>query len=118
PILGNRQVGCIIVDEVDSMLLDKGENSLYLSHEIPDLNFLKALYMNIWLAIHSSDVDVLEGTESGIDKVEAYIRTSIESDDIKIPLHLHSFVLGKLRTLILNAHTARTMEVDDPYYID
>jgi hypothetical protein len=32
-----RATGCLIVDELDSTLLDKGENTLYLSHNIPEL---------------------------------------------------------------------------------
>lgn len=47
-ITTGRRVECFIVDEVDSMLLDKGDATLYLSHEIPELDHLKSLFVNIW----------------------------------------------------------------------
>ena len=68
------------------MLLDKGESSLYLSYEIPDLNFLKALYIEIWIAVHG--VGVQNGTETEIDLVHEFIRGRIETESIKIPVSL------------------------------
>ncbi|XP_055382773.1 uncharacterized protein LOC129612941 [Condylostylus longicornis] len=47
-ILGDRARENIIVDEVDSMLLDKGNNMLYLSHDMPDFDKLESVYVYIW----------------------------------------------------------------------
>ena len=41
----------IIVDEVDSMLLDKGNCVLYLSHQPPLLDTLESVYVYIWQLI-------------------------------------------------------------------
>ncbi|CAF1284291.1 unnamed protein product, partial [Didymodactylos carnosus] len=38
----------IIIDEVDSMLLDKGNSVLYLSHQPPFLDTLESVYVLIW----------------------------------------------------------------------
>ncbi|KFB35144.1 AGAP011982-PA-like protein [Anopheles sinensis] len=41
-ILGDRDFANVIVDEVDSMLVDKGNNMLYLSHDIPWMDKLES----------------------------------------------------------------------------
>uniref|UniRef100_A0A182UX31 Uncharacterized protein n=1 Tax=Anopheles merus TaxID=30066 RepID=A0A182UX31_ANOME len=56
-ILGDRDFSCVIVDEVDSMLVDKGNNMLYLSHDIPGMDKLESVYVFIWQAINSSPGD-------------------------------------------------------------
>lgn len=53
-ILGSRKRETIIIDEVDSMLLDKGNNTLYLSHEIAGLEKLRSIYVFIWNRINGA----------------------------------------------------------------
>lgn len=38
----------ILVDEVDSLLLDKGNNILYLSQDLPDLDEIENIFILIW----------------------------------------------------------------------
>ena len=52
-ILKHRKIGIVIIDEVDSMLLDKGQNILYLSHKIPLLDTLEQVLVYIWNFINS-----------------------------------------------------------------
>ena len=54
-VLGSRSPGnsCVIVDEVDSMVIDKGENMLYLSHSIAGLEVLEPIYVWIWNLVNS-----------------------------------------------------------------
>ncbi|XP_059352795.1 uncharacterized protein LOC130698188 [Daphnia carinata] len=47
-IRGDRVFSYIIIDEVDCMLLDRGNNTLYLSHDIPGMDTLESLYVFIW----------------------------------------------------------------------
>lgn len=53
-ILGDCTFETVIIDEVDSMLLDKGANILYLSHPIPGLDNLESLFVHVWKFISSS----------------------------------------------------------------
>uniref|UniRef100_A0A914PQY5 Chloroplast protein-transporting ATPase n=1 Tax=Panagrolaimus davidi TaxID=227884 RepID=A0A914PQY5_9BILA len=47
-VLNGWSYDVVIVDEVDSMLLDNGFNTLYLAHEIPELNLLQPALTKIW----------------------------------------------------------------------
>ncbi|CAF3929331.1 unnamed protein product [Rotaria magnacalcarata] len=51
-ILGKRNFENVIVDEVDSMLLDNGNNMLYLSHDIPNMERLQSLFIFIWRSVN------------------------------------------------------------------
>ncbi|EFN87608.1 Protein translocase subunit secA [Harpegnathos saltator] len=53
-ILADRSFENVIMDEVDSMLLDKGNNMLYLSHDLPCLDKLESVYVYIWQLINRS----------------------------------------------------------------
>lgn len=54
-LLGQRRQCCVIIDEVDCMLLDRGTNMLYLAHVIPGLETLEALFVHIWLRVNMPD---------------------------------------------------------------
>ena len=81
--IGSRQVGTLIVDEVDSMLLDKGHNILYLSHVIPGMDALEPLYVYIWNLAHAKDIS---GSTDDIalikEAVECALYPVLRRDDI------------------------------------
>eukprot|EP00112_Aurelia_sp_Birch-Aquarium-sp1_P011667 Seg2454.7 transcript_id=Seg2454.7/GoldUCD/mRNA.D3Y31 product="Protein translocase subunit SecA" protein_id=Seg2454.7/GoldUCD/D3Y31 len=88
-VLGRRQIDVLAVDEVDSMLLDKAENVLYLSHEIPDLQALEPVFVFIWSFVHGKG---LLGTEDDFGLVQAAIMNaiygSIRREDLREKLYL------------------------------
>ena len=59
--IASREIGYVIVDEVDSMLIDKGSSVLYLSHQIAGMDALEPLYVFMWRIAHSKlDEDIAE----------------------------------------------------------
>ncbi|XP_045023302.1 uncharacterized protein LOC123467404 [Daphnia magna] len=55
-IRGDRTMDLVLIDEVDCMLLDRGNNVLYLSHDIPGMEMLESLYVFIWEKMRSSSI--------------------------------------------------------------
>uniref|UniRef100_A0A914P1S2 Chloroplast protein-transporting ATPase n=1 Tax=Panagrolaimus davidi TaxID=227884 RepID=A0A914P1S2_9BILA len=51
-VLNGWSYDVVIVDEVDSMLLDNGFNTLYLAHEIPELKLLQPVLTKIWQLVN------------------------------------------------------------------
>jgi len=56
--MSNRNSKCLIVDEVDSMLLDKAENMLYLSHNFNELKHLRSIFALIWNFVNGKEFNV------------------------------------------------------------
>uniref|UniRef100_A0A7E4ZVN0 Chloroplast protein-transporting ATPase n=1 Tax=Panagrellus redivivus TaxID=6233 RepID=A0A7E4ZVN0_PANRE len=77
-ILGerDRSNSCVIVDEVDSMLLDNGNNMLYLSHTIPGMDLLEPLFVHLERIIWSPNEDDDDDKALATD----FIRNEILSD--------------------------------------
>ena len=81
---GKRGFDTIVVDEVDSMLLDKAENVLYLSHDISDFDALEPLFVYIWSFVHGKD---LAGTDEDVELVRGALMNAmygtIRKDDLE-----------------------------------
>ena len=115
-----RDAKSIIVDEVDSMLLDKGDNVLYLSHSISDLRYLRRLYIEIWSAVHGSDYEEMD-SNIAILKVVEYLRNRLDSVDltfnIPVPDFLKEFIEMRLTLWVKSAFIAKYMKEKDQYVI-
>jgi preprotein translocase subunit SecA len=76
----------VIIDEVDSMLLDKGNNVLYLSHECGGLDTIESLFLYIWKKINLSAI-FFEKTLTIKDIKESVRREmdpTIDKEDLKL----------------------------------
>lgn len=87
-ILGDRNFQNIIVDEVDSMLLDKGNTVLYLSHDMASLSKIESVYIYIWQWINRpamSDEDLFNvfSTKAIKDAVLNDLYSFIKKEDLK-----------------------------------
>lgn len=110
-----RNADVVVVDEVDSMLLDKGDNILYLSHNIPELKLLSPLLLEIWQAVHAPDVQF--GLPQDIIQVVMYIKCRIRDDAITFPNYLQKFVKARLPIWVKNAFIAKNIEEKDAYIV-
>ena len=112
---------CLIVDEVDSMFLDKGQHMLYLSHETAALKHLETLFIMIWSAVLS----VSEESENQklpvgevICQLALKLSVLIDNGTISVPQYLTDFCKKKLKSWVKSAYEARLMNANDQFIID
>ena len=112
---------CLIVDEVDSMFLDKGQHMLYLSHETAALKHLETLFIMIWSAVLS----VSEESENQklpvgevICQLALKLSVLIDNGTISVPEYLTDFCKKKLKSWVESAYEARFMDANDQFIID
>ena len=112
---------CLIVDEVDSMFLDKGQHMLYLSHETAALKHLETLFIMIWSAVLS----VSEESENQklpvgevIHQLALKLSVLIDNETISVPEYLTDFCKKKLKSWVESAYEARLMDANDQFIID
>ncbi|EFX74278.1 hypothetical protein DAPPUDRAFT_57380, partial [Daphnia pulex] len=111
-IRGDRPTVYALIDEVDCMLLDRGNNMLYLSHDIPGMEMLETLYVFIWERISDTSAEMIKSAvlyDLYVVKRERRIR---------IPSHLLDFVDRHLETWLDNARRAMELKRDENYVID
>ena len=99
------------------MLLDKGENILYLSHKIPEMDDLTQVFVEIWNAVHAPDVAMSD--ENAQAKVYRYMKLRLEEGEIVIPKCLESYVHRHLLAWTRNAFRAKNLvTTKDSYKVD
>ncbi|KAM4536934.1 uncharacterized protein PAE49_021355 [Odontesthes bonariensis] len=127
-IFGKRKFQCAIVDEVDSLMLDKGHHVVYLSSEMPALRHLNPLLAFIWATVNQFEGDIKYPDKSSrVKAAEKKIRAALrftpcdlnDSDSLcYIPGFLSDLVQSKLKVWIENAFHAQTMETGQEYVLE
>lgn len=105
----------LIVDEVDNMVIDNAEKTLYISHSITDMRYLREVFIKIWFAVNGRHEQYY--SEENVDKIYEYIQKLLEDEELEVPATLRKFVDRELKTWITNAYSAKYMEDNDSYII-
>jgi len=96
---------CLIIDEVDSMWVDNIANTLYISHQITDLRYLKDCFVFIWQAVN--EPGTTKKTKENMNSVHTYVKMMIDEGHINYPHHLQKFIERRLPVWIENAYVAK-----------
>jgi hypothetical protein len=110
---------CLIVDEVDSMCLDKARNVLYLSHEMDCLKWLESLFIIIWASVLRVDLgNLVDGNlEEQIKDISEYVSKSLNDNGIRVPSYLEKYVRYKTSRWVESAFQARMMQENDHFIL-
>ena len=124
-----NSISSVIVDEVDSMLLDKANMVLYLSHNIDTLKSLERIFVSIWQTINQSIFDQISRTTGSDDLIELVSNSILEQIDSKmidIPeydsnncdyINMKSFIKRRMPIWIRSAFHVKDMVPNDTYII-
>ncbi|KAM9424386.1 uncharacterized protein KZ484_001109 [Pholidichthys leucotaenia] len=125
-VFGQRKFQCAIVDEVDSLMLDKGNHAVYLGSNMPALQHLNPLLAFIWATVNQcskmcSDKDsVLRAAEEEVKHKLHFTPCELSQAKSRcyIPGFCSDLVQAKLKIWIENAYKAKTMTKDHEYIIE
>ena len=108
-VLGNRTRAAVIVGEVDNMVLDNGNNMLYLSHDVVGLNLLNSLLIFIHKQIY---LPIFSGIKTDLESMRA------QFDDKRIKQAVLKDICGQITLndlMKLKSHQMTTKHVEDFY---
>jgi len=117
----------IIIDEVDSPLLDKASTVLYLSHDVASLSTaaMKNIFIEIWHAVNQPECALVQAdNEKAIDDLADALKNSLkERGIIEAPENkedyaaLMQFIDLRMSNWVKSAISAKSHKVDDNYVI-
>ncbi|CAF1146824.1 unnamed protein product [Adineta steineri] len=127
--LSKNSVSSVIIDEVDSMLLDKANMVLYLSHNTDTLKSLERIFISIWQTINQPTLDAVRDhmiDDDLIESVTDIILDQIDQKAIEIPeydsrncdyINMRLFTERRMPVWIRSAFHVRDMIPNDTYII-
>ncbi|CAF3447271.1 unnamed protein product, partial [Rotaria sp. Silwood2] len=127
--MSDNSISSVIIDEVDSMLLDKANMVLYLSHNIDTLKSLERIFISIWQIVNQAMFDFIDNHMIDDDIIEFVSNTVLEQIDNKtvdIPeyktnksdyINMKLFVKRRMSVWIQSAFHVKDMTPNDTYII-
>jgi hypothetical protein len=103
----------LLLDEVDSMLIDNADRTLYISHDLDDFVHLRTLFLTIWHCVNSKDCAV--NSKKNREKIEKLVLQKMREKILKTPKTLKKFIRNRLALWIQSAYSARELEVGKSY---
>ena len=102
-----RTCECMIIDEVDMMLIDDNAKIARLASSMAGFDLLQVIYHYIWQRFQllvQEDIDLSKDPEAFVkDHLKKYINILIVKEQIQIPLHLREFIDTQLTKWIDSA---------------
>lgn len=105
----------LILDEVDHLLLDHPQDTLYPQHRIEEFSDLKDLYIAIWKEVTNTSH---QPSKENIAALSAKIRAEIESGKLVLPKSMKTFTERRLKTWIKCAFDAKHLKRGEHYDLE
>ena len=75
----------LILDEVDNMMIDNAVKTLYISHSITDLQYLRDVFLQIWAAVNGGKENVC--SDSSIQAVMKFVKQLLGNlEEVRVDL--------------------------------
>jgi hypothetical protein len=59
----NRTFGWVLLDEVDSIVVDNGGNIAKMAENFPGMDYLRYIYIKMWIELDKAEKQVLTENE-------------------------------------------------------
>ena len=89
---GSGIADALILDEVDSMMLDNATTTLYISHRITDMRHLRDLFLRIWAAVNGQERAYTEDNVRKIIKQLGGFNNSFDPHSFPQTACVHSYL--------------------------
>ncbi|XP_068902504.1 uncharacterized protein [Tenebrio molitor] len=76
-----RRFGQVILDEVDSMLVDNGGHIAKLASPYPGMESLRYIYIKIWQELHKAEQNLIKETEK---KVKEFLKNCSDNQEANV----------------------------------
>jgi preprotein translocase subunit SecA len=76
-----RRFGQVILDEVDSMLVDNGGHIAKLASPYPGMESLRYIYIKIWQELHKAEQNLIKETEK---KVKEFLQNCSDNEEANV----------------------------------
>ncbi|WP_375326320.1 hypothetical protein [Candidatus Tisiphia endosymbiont of Nemotelus uliginosus] len=115
----DREFGTVILDEVDSMLVDNGRHIAKLANPFSGMESLRYVYIKIWQELYKAEQELTSELfiADRIEVIKARIKASNPIDTILMPKYLKAYAERQLDKWIDNALYAKYACHENQHYI-